>query len=114
MKRSSNQNIRKANPDVRVLDLLKKVGSDLSKVHEIEFFLYFPNSETAENVKVELVQKGFSVEISQAAKGQNWLCLVSKRMVPDYNDLAKLRYDLIAIAEKNNGEYDGWGTLAID
>jgi hypothetical protein len=35
---------KKEEPDLdqQVLDQLKKAGSDLSKPHNIEFFLYFP------------------------------------------------------------------------
>ncbi len=34
---------KKADPDQMVLDQLRKAGSDLSKPHKIDFFLYFPD-----------------------------------------------------------------------
>ena len=33
--------------DQQVLDQLKKAGSDLSKPHKIEFYLYFPTNKTS-------------------------------------------------------------------
>ncbi len=113
LKNSSNQNQQNTDPDGQVLDQLKKAGSDLSKVHDIEFFLYFPNQETAENVKKELIVKGFTVELNQSAKGQDWLCQATKKMLPVHTDLVKLRKELTSLAVKYNGEYDGWGTQLV-
>jgi hypothetical protein len=44
--------------DALVLAQLKKAGSDLSKPHSIEFFLYLPTQETAEKAADQIRSKG--------------------------------------------------------
>ena len=100
-------------PDQLVLDQLKKAGSDLSKPHDIDIFLYFPTeaaaNEGAKDVKVEVD----SVKVQLGADKKNWLCFATKRMVPDHDKLVAMRKRFNEIARKGNGEYDGWGTEVV-
>ena len=101
------------NLDQQVLDQLKKAGSDLSKPHSIEFFLYFPTefsaNEAAKDVKVEVDD----VNVRLGADKENWLCFAAKRMVPDHDKLVGLRRRFNEIAIKGDGVYDGWGTEVV-
>jgi len=102
-----------ADPDQMVLDQVKKSGSDLSKAHGIEFFLYFPTQAAATNAGATISQSGFKVETRRAAKGPGWLCKATKAMVPELKALQKIRKDFSAIASANGGEYDGWGAAVV-
>jgi len=100
------------NPDLdeSVLVQLKKAGSDLSKPHKIEFFLYFPSRSVAERAGLRIREAGFQVEVRRAAKGNDWLCFATKAMVPELSALQQIRCDFSSLASSLKGEYDGWGT----
>ena len=99
--------------DQQVLDQLKKAGSDLSKPHGIEFFLYFPTevsaNDAAKDVKIDVDE--VNVRLSEDKK--NWLCFVAKRMVPNHDKLVELRRSFNEIANRGDGVYDGWGTEVV-
>ena len=96
--------------DEAVLVQLRKAGSDLSKPHQIEFFLYFPSQDAAEQGAAQIRNTGFDAKVQLSAKGDSWLCFATKRMIPDLASLDKIRIQFEALAGKLGGEYDGWGT----
>src|SRR4051812_17795833 len=79
--------------DNSVLIQLRKAGSDLSKPHHIEFFLYFPTQAVAEQAAPKIRAAGFDVEVKQAAQGSEWLCFATRTMVPALAALQKIRLD---------------------
>lgn len=97
-------------PDAKVIAQLRAVGSNLSKPHSIEFFLYFPSREAADRVAAKMVAAGFGAKIDHAAKGTSWGILGTKTMVPVEGDLVSIRQQLNAWSKAEGGEYDGWGT----
>ena len=102
-----------SDPDQQVLDQLKAAGSDLSKSHKIEFFLYFPSEEKAKNAAVDLRKEGLTAEVRTAAIGADWLCFGTKEMVPRHSELVRLRKVFERLAKNLNGEYDGWGSPVV-
>lgn len=96
--------------DQAVLLQLRKAGSDLAKPHHIDFFLYFPTQDVADKAALTIRHVGFEVKVQKAARGDLWLCLAKKTMVPELPDLQKIRRDFVSLAASMNGEYDGWGT----
>ena len=104
---------QKSDPDQQVLEQLKKAGSNLSKPHQIEFFLYFPTQSAAQQVAEVIEKSGFTVTVKPAAKGPNWLCFATKAMVPELSALQKIRKDFDTLSKANHGEYDGWGTSIV-
>ncbi len=92
-----------------VLAQLRRSGSDLSKPHNIEFFLYFPTQSVAEQAALSIRNAGFEVEVEKAAKGDSWLCFATKTMVPELWDLQRIRHNFVTLAVSMNGEYDGVG-----
>jgi hypothetical protein len=99
-----------ADLDESVCIQLRKAGSDLSKPHQIEFFIYFPTQAAAEQAASRIRDGGFQVEVQKAAKGDAWLCFTTKTMVPDLAALQKIGRDFGALAVSLKGDYDGWGT----
>src|SRR5215469_11966280 len=101
---------RTTDRDQLVLVQLRKSGSNLSKPHKIEFFLYFPTQSIAERAGLNIRDAGFEVEVKKAAQGESWLCFASKTMIPALLDLQRIRQNFMSLAGSMNGEYDGWGT----
>jgi len=104
---------RKPDLDQSVLVQLRKAGSDLSKPHNIEFFLYFPTQAVAEKAALSIRTTGFEVEVKKAAQGDSWLCFATKTMVPELPNLQRIRHNFATLAVSMNGDYDGWGTQVV-
>ena len=99
--------------DLQTLNRLEEAGSDLSKPHEMEFFLYFPEEASANAAAGDIRDQGFVVEVKPSEEGSDWLCFAVKTMVPTYEDIVAISREFGAIAEAYGGEYDGWGTLVV-
>jgi regulator of RNase E activity RraB len=100
--------------DAAVLDTLKAAGSDLSKPHDIEFFIYVPSREAAERASIKVRELNFTTTIDRAATGAQWLVLATKSMIPKLADIIEVGNQLTAIASAEGGEYDGWGTPVVE
>jgi|SRR6185369_4833560 len=99
---------RKLDPEEAVIIQLRKAGSDLSKSHSIDFYLYFADESAAQQAAVRMRQTGYQAEVKRAAKGENWLCLATKQVVPELTTIQGITRDLDALAKSLHGEYDGW------
>src|SRR4051794_13152266 len=62
--------VDQANVDAAVIEQLRAAGSDLSKPHELDFFLYFP-TEAAAHAASEEIKGDFTVEVRPAAKSKD-------------------------------------------
>jgi hypothetical protein len=104
---------KKQDPDASVLLQLRKAGSNLSKPHEVEFFLYFPTQSIAEQAAAQIRDAGFKIEVRPGAKSDDWLCFTTKTIVPDLLTFQKIRTEFESLSKSLGGEYDGWGTPLV-
>ena len=100
---------KKEDPDEAALKQLRNAGADLSKQHNIEFFVYFPSQFAAEKAAIRIKKSGFHTSIKNSEKG-DWLCLAKKKMVPELSKIRNFRTEFGHLIETFNGKYDGWGT----
>ena len=100
-------------PDAQVITQLRKAGSNLSKPHDVEFFLYVPTPEAAERLASKLRALHFGTKVDRAAQGPGWLVLATKSMIPTESAMVALRVQFTALAAEEKGEYDGWGTPIV-
>jgi hypothetical protein len=91
-----------------VIAQLRKQGSDLLRPHSMEFYFYFPTQAGAEQAAGDLRAKGFWVKTDRAAVRDQWLCLASRRLVPDERTLDQWGQWFERVAATHGGEYDGW------
>jgi hypothetical protein len=89
-----------------------RLRDDLSRERPIHFYLYLPSRQNAERAREELLQEGFSVECTRSATGSKWLCLATKKMLPDLVELDLARTALEQVVARLDGEFDGWETQA--
>ena len=94
--------------DEAVIVQLRKAGSDLTKPHAIEFYLYFPSESAAGQAATRIRQMGFQADVSPGAQGEPWLCLGTKKVIPALTTIRAITRDLNALAKSLAGEYDGW------
>ena len=100
--------------DAQVIAQLQQAGSDLSKPHPIEFFLYVPTHEAAERLASKIRGLNFDAKVAPAAKGSDWAVLATRSMIPAEPELAQLRKTFVALAAAEHGTYDGWGTEVVE
>lgn len=105
-----------SNPDALVLTRLQKAGSNLSKFHEVEFFMYFFTEAAANSVTAALHEQGFATSVSRASAGggRSWLILATRTMLLELEDLVRLRALLTDVCTAKAGVYDGWGTQVVE
>ncbi len=101
--------------DARLIDQLRKRGSDPFKPHDVDFFLAFPTREAAEQLAAQLTTEGFLAEVrdSPEAGDLRFGVLAQKSMhlaVPDMQDLSRRLTDA---AVALNGRYDGWSAKPV-
>lgn len=99
---------QKPGPDGVALAQMAKQGSDLSKLHNIDFELRFPSQKAAQRADLQLLELAFTAEITRGKDDTDWVVKASKHMYPIESDLMGLRDKLNVIAAGGHGTYVGW------
>ena len=99
------------------LDVLRRMatqGSDLTKPRDIDFFVAFPTSNSAELFAEHFRKRGYQVAMKGdgPAEGLPWDVTVTTRMVPTALGITDFEDTLADIAESLGGSNDGWGTMS--
>ena len=102
-------------PDLRteILAQLRRTGSDISKPHTIEFYLYFPTEMPARQAGKELSEHEYQVQVRPAATGAVWLCLASATLIPETAPLGEMGHLIDQLVSELGGEFDGWEAEVI-
>ena len=101
--------------DARLIDQLRKRGSDPFKPHDLDFFLAFPTREAADAVAAQMTTEGFKTDVIDTPEsGELRYSLHAQKTlhltVPDMQDLSRRLTDM-AIAK--GGRYDGWSAKQV-
>lgn len=94
--------------DARVIEQLQSEGSDLSKPHPVEFYLYFPTRSSADKAADELRKHGYTAEVRASADATHWLLLAKKAMLVSSASIGEADTLMESTAARHAGEYDGW------
>jgi len=115
------QNLRKLQQrqndswDARLIDQLRKRGSDPFKPHDVDFFLAFPTQDAAERLAARLRNEGFDADVVDEPESGalRYSLHAHKSMqltVPDMQDLSRR---LTEQAREMGGRYDGWSAKQV-
>ena len=101
--------------DARLIDQLRKRGSDPFKPHDVDFFLAFPDREGADQIGARLRGEGFDVHVNETPdNGELKFSLHAHKSmqltVPDMQDLSRR---LTEAAREKGGRYDGWSAKQV-
>lgn len=100
--------------DARVIENLRHNGADLTKVHDVDFFLVFGRQSDAISTADKIRVLGYEVvSVDKAATGKQWEVHAKRKMVPELKAMQASTRALQALAESHSGYYDGWGTVGI-
>lgn len=95
------------NEDDEALEALFR-NSTRGVPHQVIHYLYFPEKKAAEEAVKQLDELEFSIEMRLGADGENWLALITHKIIPTSKSIADARALLTGITERLGGEYDGW------
>ena len=99
--------------DYKVIEALKNNGSDISKPHEIDFFLDFEKLEQAAPVAQAMDKDGFNVRMFENGDG-TFTIEAKKVLIPSLETMQDITKMLIALTKEHGGKYDGWGTEVVE
>lgn len=95
--------------DARTLRGLVEAGADLAKPTEVNFHLHLPSEGHAASAADVARREGFAAEVRPPVDGHTtWLCLASRRMVPERAAIDAAVRRLDDLATSFGGEFDGW------
>ena len=84
-------------------------GSGGGVPQPLRHFLYFKNPEAASIVAAELRRRGFSVK--EGMNGDEWGVRALHSIIPTEEAVENVEDMMGTLADKWNGEYDGWESL---
>jgi len=101
--------------DAKLIDQLRKRGSDPFKPHDVDFFFAFPTPDGADRLAAQLRSEGFDVDVKDNPEnGELRYSLHAhksmKLTVPDMQDLSRRLTDA---ATQRGGRYDGWAAKQV-
>jgi hypothetical protein len=101
--------------DERLIDQLRKRGSDPFKPHDVDFFLAFPTPDGAMEVEKQLKGDGFDAEIVDTPDNGElrYVLHAHKSMQLTVPDMQELSRKLTDAATQRQGRYDGWSAKEV-
>lgn len=101
--------------DARVIENLVSAGSNVSKPHNIDFFMFVPIERKAKAAAADMEQLGYTITSIDRTSGQSqWQIHATREMVPQLDAMTATTRALEAVATKHGGDYDGWGTSVVE
>jgi hypothetical protein len=101
--------------DARLIDQLRKRGSDPFKPHDVDFFLAFPSSAGADQVLAQFRTEGFDGEMKDTPDNGalRYVVHLHKSMQLTVPDMQALSRRLTDAATEREGRYDGWSAKQV-
>jgi hypothetical protein len=109
-KPATRANTQEIAEDNEALNQLRAAGSNLTKPHHVEFYLYLPSEEEAESAATAVRPLGYAATVSAGEDEGNWLCVATRTMRPTIEDITVARALFTGLAQKHRGVYGGWNT----
>ncbi len=96
--------------DARLIDQLRKRGSDPFRPYEVDFFFAFRSPEGAQQLASQLRSEGFDADLKDAPESGElrYTLHARKAMQLTVPDMQALSRRLTDTATALNGRYDGW------
>lgn len=97
--------------DEHVVEFLKRNGDKLVVPREVFHWIYFKTEEDAENFINQTKKKNFVLfSKSKVQDSYPFRIGIKREDKVDLKSVNKYSLYLLELAEKNNGDYDGWET----
>src|SRR5882672_7148076 len=96
-----------------VLAQLREMGSDITRPHSFDFYLYVPTELAAKQAADKVRESEFAVEVLLGASGGDWLCRATITIVPEVAPLDEIGSFFKQVAASLHGDFDGWESDVI-
>jgi Regulator of ribonuclease activity B len=92
------------------LQRMEAQGDDLTRPHNIEFTVVFPNQDSADQFARHIGALGYeaSIEFSETVDGFPWDVVVVNLMAPSHNEIREFETVIQTAASGFGGRNDGW------
>lgn len=97
--------------DGHALYRIWKQGKDLSKPHNIDFFVALTGEEAGKKLQLLVEEQGFQCSLEQDSDTGKWTLYCTKRMTLNYQQLIDTQALLDKLSQPFGGYSDGWGTF---
>lgn len=97
--------------NLRVLEHLRKVGSDLSLPTDIRWHVHLSEAG-AKAFRRDAEAEGWKVELEQFQ--ERWTCICSRTAVPTLAEVRRMETALRRLSELHRGDLDGWEAAVQD
>jgi hypothetical protein len=97
-----------------VIAALEESGSDLSKPHPLDFYIYFDERADADAAAKSLAAKGYDAEVDPEQVDTEWLLVASKESSVSEAKIDALEAEIVAVVEPAHGVYEGWETEIVE
>ncbi len=96
--------------DARLIDQLRKRGSDPFRPYDVDFFFAFPNPDGAQQLATQLRSEGFDADMKDSPENGalRYSLHAHKSMQLTVPDMQSLSRRLTDTATALGGRYDGW------
>lgn len=96
-----------------LLQEMHDAGMDLSVPYDIDFFINFQKKKDAEKMWREVEANDATVRFSLVENDSHdgWILCCTQELIPTHENITHTELAFDKIAEKHNGESDGWGVL---
>ena len=101
--------------DARLIDQLRKRGSDPFKPHDLDFFLAFSTREAADEVAAQMTTEGFKTDVIDTPESGDlrYSLHAQKSLHLTVPDMQALSRRLTDMALAKGGRYDGWSAKQV-
>lgn len=99
----------------KVIDSLEEHGDDLTKARDIHHWVFFKTSESREEYVASISKEGFTVvtrDYDEELDTYPFRLHIKHTDKVDWASMDKTVLHLWRLAQKHNGDYDGWETAA--
>ncbi len=104
-------------PDDANGDVLRRMeagGDDLARPRNIDFAFVFADESSAEKFAKHFRELGHEVSVKKGETDQNlsWDVIVVQHMVPSHEGISNFESQLQSVADRWQGQNDGWGCFS--
>ncbi len=90
-----------------------KQGKDLSKPHDVDFFVSIGSEEDGMKLQPLVEAQGFQCALECDDDSEKWTLYCTKRMLLEYQQLLDTQALLHKLSKPFGGYSDGWGTFGV-
>ena len=102
--------------DARLIERLRKEGSDPFQPHEVDFFMAMPSEAAGQAVRAILEGEGYRVDVKPAPDNpsdQPFSLHATKALRLSVPGMRELTAHFTELATAHGGHYDGWSAAVV-